>query len=178
MGDRPNTKPLASNEDSDSDNDNSVFGDNNNAVQEINNPSGGTDNEETPAAKSTADSSLSTKSAKSKASSFTTRLTASHGKNEKAKRCKPQSANAAIIQNLKSSNLENLREREVMAHKKEANARMIEAVAIELKAKKEVSLLDIDGKVKLLQDRKKLLDEGTCTLDGLDKILPLPSSDN
>jgi hypothetical protein len=65
-----------------------------------------------------------------------------------------------------------------MAREKEANARMIEAVAIELKAKKEVLLLDIDGKVKLLQARKKLLDEGTCTLDKLDKILPLPSSDN
>jgi hypothetical protein len=83
MGDRPNAKPLASNEDRNSDNnDDSVFGDNNNAVQEINNPSGGTNNEETPAAKSTADSSLSTKSAKSKASSFTKRLTSSHDLNQ------------------------------------------------------------------------------------------------
>ena len=50
---------------------------------------------------------------------------------------------------------------------------MLEASAIVEKTKKETAILDIDQRVKLLRESKKLIDEGIDIAD-IDAILPLP----
>jgi len=178
MGDRPNAKPLYSNEPEFGldDDDNSVVSGEvyAAAVNEINNPSGTTDGttDETPTSKAQSVSTLSTnKSTSSGAKRITT------GSLKGTKKQKPSGADAALVEFLESSDFESLREREVVAREKEANARMIEAVAMQQKAKKETSILDIEEKVKLLQARKKLMDDGACTADELDLLLPLPGKE-
>lgn len=65
-----------------------------------------------------------------------------------------------------------LRVREVSAREKEASARMMEAEALSQKTKKETALLSIDERVKLARERKKLVEDGVCTVEELDGILP------
>jgi hypothetical protein len=71
--------------------------------------------------------------------------------------------------------LRNLREREVTAREIEAKARMLEAEAISEKTRKETALLRIDERVKIAREQKKLVEEGVCTKEEVDDILPLPS---
>ena len=66
------------------------------------------------------------------------------------------------------------RKREVAARETEASARMLEAQANVAKAQKETSILGTEEKVKLLESRRGLLDDGICAQDELDRILPLP----
>ena len=120
--------------------------------------------------------SLSSKSSKSSRDSK--RLTASD--DSKKKRHKKGSADdfiASIMQggdDDDKDSLHTLRIREVTAREQEAAARMMEAQAISDKAKKETAILSIDERVKILRERKKLLDDGICTQDEIDRVLPLP----
>ena len=65
-----------------------------------------------------------------------------------------------------------LRVREVKARECEAKARMLEAQAISGKAKTESELMSIQAKANLLCERKKLLEEGI-SQDEIDELLPL-----
>jgi hypothetical protein len=69
---------------------------------------------------------------------------------------------------------QSLRSREVSAREREADARMLEAEATSAKTRKEIQLLAIEERVRIVRERKKLLDDGICTRDELDDILPLP----
>ena len=50
---------------------------------------------------------------------------------------------------------------------------MMEATAMEAKTKKETSILNIEEKVKLLEARKSLKENGHSQAD-IDELLPLP----
>jgi hypothetical protein len=80
----------------------------------------------------------------------------------------------------------NAKEKEANARQHEADARMIEAEAnsekakaeakaIGEKTKKETELMAIEERVKLLRARKQCIDEGLCTADDVDEYFPLPS---
>ena len=146
MGARPNSKPLATNEDSDEEsegnNSNNSFpvsspkDDDSNlsgvaddkAVQDINNPTDLTG--ETPLPKSFSGKDKDKISTGAKGTNSKRISVAAGVKSEKPKRAKKGSgADDTIVQYLKGTNLESLREREVEAKEKEATARETEAAA-------------------------------------------------
>ena len=73
------------------------------------------------------------------------------------------------------SSYHDMRLREVEAREKEAAALMLEAQANSEKVKKETSIISINEKVKILEARKKLIDDGLCTVENIDKYLPFPN---
>ena len=73
-----------------------------------------------------------------------------------------------------NNSMQLLREREVTAREREADARMIEAQALSEKTKKETAILSIDERVKVARERKRLIEDGICTAEEIDDILPFP----
>ena len=195
MGERPNAKPLSSNEiDSDVDDssvDEQVAEENNNnntsatstatAVEQSNNedsllsPSGTTVAAARPTSASSKTSSVTTGSS----SSTTKRLISSAAEAPKKKSTKTQSNVDDFIASYMGDaggdgedSFHSLRVREVGAREREADARMLEARAQSAKVKKETVILTIEARVKLARERKKLLEDGICTEDDIDNVLP------
>lgn len=98
--------------------------------------------------------------------------TVSAGGTSKAKPGKTD-VDDVINSHFNDTSYQSMREREVAAREKEATARMLEAQATAEKSRKEMQILDIQAKSELLRERKRLLDEGVCTLDELDELMPL-----
>ena len=183
MGERPNSKPLATNEESEEeDEDEETTEENPTAVEQS--------CEDTPAttvattAKGTTPSTLSSEATSLKRFAAATKLP-------------PKKKGAHDVDHIIATMLGEdggtqedfhaLRVREVNAREQEANARqqeadasqqvakarMLEATAVSAKANMETDLLMIDKKVKLLRARKQLIDEGICTEENIDEYLPL-----
>jgi hypothetical protein len=186
MGDRPNAKPLSTNE-LDSDDDLSKGSNDSDlpaaatAVQEsMNNDE---DNAKTPAKQHL--SSVSSVSSKSTSSSKRRLKASTSRKNKKPKGNSVDDLLAGYLGTDdeddvdvdNSTSFKQLRIREVQAKEREANARWLEAEAISGKAKSESVILDIQAKANLLREKKKLLEEGIDQND-IDELLPLkkPSS--
>ncbi len=92
------------------------------------------------------------------------------GKEPKKKKSKNDELIARLFQD---QDFLGMRTREVEAKEKEATASMLVAKATVLKTEEETAILRNQRKVQLLRERKKLLDEGVCTAEELDKLLPL-----
>jgi hypothetical protein len=168
MGERPNAKPLYSNE-NDSDDEDSMppLGVSVTAVSQSMNNGGEGNGNLTPSATahrpSPNASSISTKSTSSKKRISTSQTVGS----KKGKSGVDDFLSSFLgVQEEEDSTLKNLRVREVEAKEREAEARMIEA-----EANREV--LNIQAKANLLRERKKLLEEGISASD-IDALLPLP----
>ena len=186
MGDRPNAKALASNEDSSGCGDSHSSGvvgqelarieGNKNETNppsdlpvEVNAEARETPKDNPPPVHSGKDNTPAEKQKGKKRLSSNTDLARKRGKGKG-----DTDADSVITSYFNDNSFKELREREVAAREREANARMLEAQATSEKAKKETQILSIDERVKLLRERKALLDEGVCTEEDLDKILPLP----
>jgi hypothetical protein len=172
MGERPNSKPLSTNEDDVSIEDDATTNVEDSGVTAVQQSV-----EKTPAKKvDSTPSTLSTGSGPSK------RLSAASSVQPK-KRGKKQDDADSIISALlcdgdgSKEDFHALRVREVSAREREANARMIEADAISTKARMETDILLIDQTVKLLRARKQMIDEGLCTPENIDQFLPMPSKE-
>jgi hypothetical protein len=184
MGERPNAKPLATNEESDDD-----LQDGNSPVasqavlQSINNtaPDSSSDNEEDITPNKKKEATVSSVSSKSTGSS--NRRLATTDRPGKSKKTRTNNN----VDNLLSKYLgdddevenpnsfKQLRVREVEAREQEANARMMEAQAVSLKAKSETDILSIQANATLLRERKKLAYEGIDQAE-IDALLPLKKS--
>jgi hypothetical protein len=184
IGDRPNVKPLATNEESDNN-----LQDGNSPVasqavlQSINNAAPDSSEEEediTPNKKKEATVS----SVLPKSTGSSNRRLATMDCPSKSKKMRTNNN----VDNLLSKYLgdddevenpnsfKQLRVREVEAREQEANARMMEAQAVSLlKAKSETDILSIQANATLLQERKKLADEGI-DQEEIDALLPLKKS--
>ena len=184
MGDRPNAQPLATNEDDidnfncnfsdDGSDGNSKSGDNNNTLS---NATALKTSLNTPGNTQRHGSISSTASSSKRVSSTSAR-----------KRKSTTEADDLLSDMFGTKDFASLREREVKAREQEANAReqeatarMMEAQATSARANKETELLGVnkrvkcmDETVKLLRERKRLLDDKVCMEDELDKCLPLP----
>lgn len=180
MGERPNSRPLATNE---SDDDDLLFGDDelekDEAVVAVD-QSLETPCKETGSVAATGSVSASSVTASVTSSGAKKRLTAKDtNKTKKQKATKKQSTDEIILDMIGNTVEEGedtyhqLRVREVAAREREANARMMEAQSNSVKTDKETALLSIDEKVKLLKARKDLIDTGVCTADEIDLYLPL-----
>jgi hypothetical protein len=193
MKERPNAKPLATNEgspvygsDNNLDGNNNLDGDNNFDDDLDDDAALLNDGDDASlcsnkaadhgAVKEAMKAPRSSSTVSTVSSAASKRLKASSDEKKKKKKQKKESADD-IINNFigDPSNLQSLRCREVEAREKEANARMLEATAIAAKAEKETSILGIDEKVKLLRERRRLLEDGICTQEELDRVLPLPN---
>ena len=181
MGDRPNAKPLASNEDSSVEDAATVPTScvAATAVNQSNNNGADSDDSVgnlTPRRKD----EVSSVSAKSTASSSNKRITASEHSTtrKKGKHTPVDDVLSSYLgedeedEDVGNTSFKQLRVREVKARECEARARMLEAQAISGKAKTESELLSIQAKANLLRERKKLLDEGISQED-IDELLPL-----
>ena len=167
MGDRPNAKPLATNESDDSESESSLNKTTSTAPTAVDQS---TENPKTPA---------KTVVNEVPNDSGTKRLTASNsGSSAHAK--KKGKADDVIssffggVESEHETTYHSLRVREVEAREKEASARMVEANANKEKVAVETRMLAIDEKVKLLTARKALLDSGAATEEDIDNYLPLP----
>ena len=167
MGERPNAAPLATNEDGSSQDENEEE-DTDQSVA----PVAVAASIETPLAKDSNKNQLSSLSSKtSKGSSRTSskssgskRLT-SVAASEPPKRKKTGEANV-IADLFSGTDYKNLREREVQAQEKIANATVA-------KLNEEMEAAKLQKRANLLRERKRLLDEGVCTKEELDQYLPL-----
>jgi hypothetical protein len=189
IGDRPNAKPLASNEDSSVEDvattvPTSVVAAAT-AVNHSNNSEADSEDSEdnlSPRRKEGV-TEVSSVSAKSSGSSKR-RITASEPATTTRKKGKNTNPVDDVLrsylgeddydddQDASYTSFKQLRVREVKARECEARARMLEAQAISGKAKTESELLSIQAKASLLRERKKLLDEGV-TQEEIDELLPL-----
>ena len=175
MGERPNAVPLSSNEPNSDDDMPPLPRPSEAAAVAVEQSLALT----TPAREPQGSGITSLSSKSSKSSRDSKRLTASD-ESKKKKRHKQGSADDFIASIMAGGDdddrdsLHTLRIREVTAREQEAAARMLEAQAISEKAKKETAILSIDERVKILRERKKLLDDGICTQDEIDRVLPLP----
>ena len=144
MGDRPNAKPLATNEEFEFDSDESVVSHvaDAAAVHSVNNAPDGEQSHVTPHRLGTTANEIqkahSTGSLSSKSmSSSAKRLTATQGNTRKPKKTKGNSTDDLIASYLGETGQSNyeLREREVAAREQEASARMLEAQTTSEKSK-------------------------------------------
>ena len=175
MSERPNTKPIASNESSDDSDGDIVFdpteldptelemSEQTQTALEISVQT----QEKTPP-KSVDASSITSGSLPS--STTRKRLTAGSTAPHRKKKSTDD-----IISNILGDDDEfkSLRSREVQAKEKEADARMLEAAAVSAKVKKESEILDIDLITKKLRARHALVQEGVCTKEEVEKAMPL-----
>ena len=172
MGDRPNAKPLATSEDTDSsdDGDEEASGVADTAALVSMTRGNNEETDDTPPKKDVSrTSSLSSKSV----SSSKRRMTASERPNKNQKGTEDMlSSYLGMNGDDGPDSFKELRVREVVAREREASARMLEAEAASQKSKTEVSLLNIQASATLLHERKKLLEEGS-SQEEIDTLLPL-----
>jgi hypothetical protein len=188
MGERPNSKPLSTNEEDD----NSSSGEEDKSDEKIATTTvdqsvavAKTPGKNPPIQRDNTPSTLSTGSViTAPGTAPSKRLTAASAMQAKGKKkVRKQEEADSIVSALlgegdgSREDFHALRVREVSAREQEASARMIEAHAISKKAKKETDLLTIDETVKLLRARRQMLDEGLCTPDNIDEFLPMPNKD-
>jgi hypothetical protein len=176
MGERPNSKPLATNEESEEeDEDEAITEENYTAVEQS--------CEDTPAttvvttANGTTPSTLSSEATSSKrfaaAAKLPPKKKAAHDVDQIIATMLGQDGGKQEDFHALRLREVNAREQEANAKEHEAKARMLEATAVSAKANMETDLLMIDKKVKLLRARKELIDEGICTAENIDEYLPL-----
>lgn len=177
MGDRPNARPLATNEDSSSDGSSVASG-----IADTAAMASMMSYKDTPAQKSSSQTSnsISSKSAVSiKSGSAGRRLlsknSAQGGRSQKKKKTwdADDTLSSLFMDDYDGDNtFKNLRVREVEAKEREASAKMLEATANSEKAKQESSLISIQANATLLRERKKLREEGI-SQEEIDALLPL-----
>jgi hypothetical protein len=189
IGDRPNVKPLSTNEEDSADDSSAgseiaAFPNAATAVEESMNKEQeeGTANEKTPPK-----SSVSSVSSKSTGSSKR-RLKASSSVGNKMKKKGKGNNEVDVLlagylgaddeeEEGNNDSFKQLRVREVQAREREASARWLEAQAVSTKAKSEIEILDIQAKANLLRERKKLMEEGIDPNE-IDELLPLKKAAN
>jgi hypothetical protein len=171
MGDRPNAKPLATNEDSE---DEDLLADeyDTNVAPEAVNVSAEDTNQSPKTTASTSSGSNRSGSSQRRLTSATDHSTApkknSRGNTRKSSQVDDiissyylgENGNSDEDGDVSNTNFRQLRVREVEAREKEATARMMEAEAIKSKAATEAAILSVQHKANLLRERKKLLEEG------------------
>ena len=173
MGERPNCRPLYTNEDDSDENENATSTNVN--TQTTLDQSSKTPSRTVPVTGNTP----STLSSGSSAGS-TKRLAAASVSVSKPAKKKGKQEVDEFISNLlgedgTKEDFHSLRVREVTARELEARARSKEAKAVSRKANKETDILAIDETVKLLRARKQLLEEGH-DQKTIDEFLPLPEN--
>jgi hypothetical protein len=171
MGERPNAKPLATNEESDTEEMDPLTLEED--TETLTTVEQSTSNVKTPLRVEGTPSTLSNSAGSSTTSKQkpNKRLTASASSVVTSKKKSKQDVNELVASLLgeedKQEDFVSLRVREVTAKEKEA-------YAVAAKAEKETALLAIDETVKLLRKRKKLLEEGICDEKTIDLYLPMP----
>ena len=192
MGDRPNARPLLTNEEEEEEGDsNPLLSDDDEEEEDMfQNPAVASP---VPAAAPTAvDISLKPPAVAAATPATTpspltanTAVTAASATTKKKKRIvadvsksnpkknKVEAADDVVSSYFKHKDLSHIKEREVAAKEKEATARMMEASANSDKAKMETHLLTVQNKVTILRERKKLEQEGY-SKEELDEYLPIP----
>jgi hypothetical protein len=187
MGDRPNAKPLASNEDPDIE-ENAPVGPAGVAptavAQSIMNNESDSDSSEQPKKTPPKSTTSTTSSITKSTSSSSKRRVTTADTAPKKKRTSNTNVDDLLSSYLKddeegeeanNNSFKQLRVREVIAKESEAHARMLEAEAVSGKHKCESELLNIQAKAELLRQRKKLAEEGINQAD-IDALLPLNKS--
>jgi hypothetical protein len=178
MGDRPNAKPLASNEDSDEEESMPPLTAAPTALSHSLQDDSPDNN--TPPKNKTCSSVSSIASSRSTGSSKRRMKTANQPNKKKGKGRNVDEVLSSYLgmdqeeddAEVNNTSFRGLRLREVQAREREANARMIEAEAIQKKTKSETDILSIEASAKLLRERKRLADEGISQED-IDALLPL-----
>jgi hypothetical protein len=183
MGKRPNSKPLSTNEQSDKDGygievEEHSFSDTNppdgnptTVEQSLKTPSRLVDG-----VKGTTPSTLSSGSSKGSGKSSNCLTATAMAPPKKKGKHEIDDLVSALLgrEDGSKEDFHTLQVREVTAKEQEAKARMLEAEAVSVKANQEQDLLSIEETVKLLRERKKLIDDGICADETIDNYLPLP----
>ena len=178
MGDRPNARPLATNEDNNEfdmlmehDDEGSGVADMS-AIEAINmNAVTATPRNATAAVSSLSGSGSGGATVATGTSKR--RIAASTAKTKKSKSDVDDAlAEYFGLNDDNRESLKQLRVREVEAKEREASAKMLEAEAASKKAESESTILGIQASATLLHERKRLLDEGISQED-MDTLLPI-----